>query len=274
MNPKFNPFTSKQHQLKPSGFTLVELLAVIAIIAVLAAILIPVVGTVRSKVETAVCASNLRTLYGAYRIYANEHNDRIIPSDRYRNSQDLKNWPKDYNLNWIHVVCKYQYIGVPDRIADQKLDTYNNYVRLCFFYTVMGCPTVQNYRLSTEGKTDNNGHPIPCTETGWITYVANDPLTNLNRGHDNLMGRYFYQLENPAKTLFMGEKDLAPPKNTAYYVMNSAECKPIAIHGDLCNMLYADGHVEAIDPTDEKAVPTNQVSKEWKLAWLGAYEAE
>ncbi len=269
--------TTRQTQRPPlsrRGFTLIELLSVIAIVAILAAVLIPVIGNVRGKAEVSICAANLRTVYGGYRLYASERDDRIIPCDRYRDANDVNNWPNDHKLNWIHAIVKYGYLGMPDRIADQALDIYNKYTRLCFFYTVLGCPTAQNYRLATEGDTDDNGKPIPCTETGWITYVANDPLTNLNRNLNNRMGRYFHQLENPTKTLFMGEKDLGPPRATAYYVMDSGTCKPIAIHDDRCNMLYADGHVELINPKDTKFVPTNTSDRAWKLAWLGSSEGD
>ncbi|WP_309398675.1 type II secretion system protein [Cerasicoccus maritimus] len=61
-----------------SGFTLVELLAVMAIVGVLASILIPVVGTVRQSAKRSVCASNLRQLSSASLLYSNDHNGDLI----------------------------------------------------------------------------------------------------------------------------------------------------------------------------------------------------
>lgn len=55
------------------AFTLVELLTVIAIIGVLAAILIPVIGKVRSSARDAVCLSNLRQIGTAITLYTSEH---------------------------------------------------------------------------------------------------------------------------------------------------------------------------------------------------------
>jgi prepilin-type N-terminal cleavage/methylation domain-containing protein/prepilin-type processing-associated H-X9-DG protein len=61
------------------AFTLIELLTVIAIIGILAAILIPVVGTVRSKARAAQCSSNLRQMGMAAQLFAGENRDLIVP---------------------------------------------------------------------------------------------------------------------------------------------------------------------------------------------------
>jgi|GEM_PF-930430 len=67
----------KKTDNKLRGFTLIELLTVIAIVAVLAAILIPAVGMVRQKAGTAETVSNLRQLYGAMQLYANEKGNKL-----------------------------------------------------------------------------------------------------------------------------------------------------------------------------------------------------
>ncbi len=60
------------------GFTLIELLTVIAIIGILAAIIIPVVGRVRASARQVQCASNLRQMAMAMRMYAQENNN-VLP---------------------------------------------------------------------------------------------------------------------------------------------------------------------------------------------------
>jgi prepilin-type N-terminal cleavage/methylation domain-containing protein/prepilin-type processing-associated H-X9-DG protein len=68
---------------RPSrAFTLIELLTVIAIIGILAAILIPVVGKVRSSARATQCASNLRQVGVGLQLFANENQGRLIWTSR------------------------------------------------------------------------------------------------------------------------------------------------------------------------------------------------
>lgn len=54
------------------GFTLIELLVVIAIIAILAGIMFPVFASVRASGRKVTCQSNLKQLYSAFMIYADD----------------------------------------------------------------------------------------------------------------------------------------------------------------------------------------------------------
>lgn len=60
------------------GFTLIELLVVIAVIGILGAMLIPLTGKARASARQAQCASNLRQIGMALRLYADE-NDGLLP---------------------------------------------------------------------------------------------------------------------------------------------------------------------------------------------------
>ena len=60
------------------AFTLIELLVVLAIFALLAALLFPVLASVREQGRKSACASNLHQLYGAFALYAEDH-DRYLP---------------------------------------------------------------------------------------------------------------------------------------------------------------------------------------------------
>jgi prepilin-type N-terminal cleavage/methylation domain-containing protein/prepilin-type processing-associated H-X9-DG protein len=58
-----------------TAFTLIELLVVMAIIALLAALLIPALSRAKESARQTHCASNLRQIALAARLYVDEHND-------------------------------------------------------------------------------------------------------------------------------------------------------------------------------------------------------
>jgi prepilin-type N-terminal cleavage/methylation domain-containing protein len=65
------------------GFTLIELLVVIAIIALLAAMLLPALGKARYRASQVNEMSGSRQLLVAWRMYAEDNNDSVLPGYRY-----------------------------------------------------------------------------------------------------------------------------------------------------------------------------------------------
>ncbi len=73
-----------------SGFSMVELLVVIGIIVVLVTILVPLLSYAREASKRASCSSNLRQLYGAFKLYSLDNKDHV----------PIINMPNDSNKNY------------------------------------------------------------------------------------------------------------------------------------------------------------------------------
>jgi len=75
-------------------------LVVIAIIAILAGLLLPALSRAKAKSQSAVCQNNLKQLILGWRLYADEHDDRLAGSISVRivNGPDFVNQPGSWVL--------------------------------------------------------------------------------------------------------------------------------------------------------------------------------
>ena len=145
-------------ETRPSGeaaFTLVELLVVIAIIAILAAMLLPALSRAKAKGKLAVCIHNEKQLSLAWRMYAEDNNDALVP-----------NGPDEDLLGklWVRGVMAYSWDCTNTlKLIDPNYALFANYIRTPGVYKCPACPPtratvdrtseviplVRNYALNT-----------------------------------------------------------------------------------------------------------------------------
>jgi prepilin-type N-terminal cleavage/methylation domain-containing protein/prepilin-type processing-associated H-X9-DG protein len=89
--PNFRKRPHVPRSLDARGFTLIELLVVIAIIAILAGILLPALAKAKTKAQGIFCMNNHKQLALAWRLYADDANDKMV----YASHNGVKTDPKN-----------------------------------------------------------------------------------------------------------------------------------------------------------------------------------
>jgi prepilin-type N-terminal cleavage/methylation domain-containing protein/prepilin-type processing-associated H-X9-DG protein len=203
------------------GFTLIELLTVIAIISILAAILIPVVGKMRQKAGTTETLSNLRQVYGAFTLYANENNQQL-PAPRDPSGQV---WSKDKLFAYLN--------GGRNPTGWSELEG-----------TVFTSPNAPDI-----GQRDNSTAPV-CQSAGNQGFGMNTHLSSF----EDTQGNANYgenRVPSPARFKESSRTMLAMDSNAPILIgqgffLNQFTSHVANRHDNQNAVLFCDGHVELI----------------------------
>ncbi|NUN92828.1 MAG: prepilin-type N-terminal cleavage/methylation domain-containing protein [Verrucomicrobiae bacterium] len=142
------------------GFTLIELLVVIAILAILAALLMPSLKRARDSANAMKCANNLRQIFSAAALYANDYEDHLPPNTQ--NATDPQGVPYDLWCDLLRPYLKETGINAivfssvlvcpSDRFGSNIASAWNEPTLGMYKPSkTYGCSYGQNYYLSGVG---------------------------------------------------------------------------------------------------------------------------
>ena len=251
----WHPMRAVNHSsAKPGGFTLIELLVVIAIIAILAALLLPALANAKSRAMAATCLSNEKQLAYAWKMYADDNQDKIISS-----------LTPDWNANliaWRYDNCNPASLIIPPGTSDQQkhILAFQEAYREAGLYQYN--PNVNALHCPADRRTSSPVGPtltsLATAPPGYFAYGTYSAVDCLNGGLDGPCLFKVSDLQHPSTRYVWAEENDPRCENCgswSQYVFN--QCVPpnfsgaklidstASWHVRSSTFGWADGHAES-----------------------------
>lgn len=214
----------------PRAFTLIELLVVISIIALLIGILLPVLSSSRTAARRAQCLANQRSIGQAMEIYCELYAGQYFPN--------------------------HQPVGTPVAIPDPPHEEW--YLRLTevtdFTIEAMKSPADPHADLEIEHAPGDLEPLVSYSISGYLEVVGNRRDAVIQPAASVIVGlRGDEDIE--ASAGFPGGPIPEPDVHLAFHPWDPAPANwwdelAIERYDGSANYLFADGHVEALQPDD------------------------
>ena len=246
-----------------SGFTLIELLVVIAIIAILAGMLLPALSKAKAKAKGIKCMSNLRQMGIAMIAYTDDNGRYPVGINR------------DTANAWIWPALLRNYIGMGDNVELFKCPSAPLEAQWKVEFG-SGLPASDGY-LADEMRLRPGGSSFMSygynVWGGWAGQVPNTGL-GVYKGDPVYGGAKEATVRAPTDMIAIGDSNWDLEKKgdrdwSGFIGMYAERQWPLEIHNNHANILFADGHVQALPRTQiiaqlvEGRAEKERVARRW-----------
>lgn len=229
-------FWRRHEGRRPAAFTLVELLVVIAILAILAGLLLPSLASAKERARRVGCVSNLKQIYLALAMYADDHADLLPPKFEVKKAvlkpEDvLKGKQLQTLTNGIHTALA-AYVGGPAVILETTTNSH---------------PTPRVFRCPAD--RGDFASRVPVFDRRGSSYQVQGAELNREAGEEDKNRFSLALTRHLAHDLFKPWDSDEPLK--VMEKIAKGELGPVKWHQTVFHQVMGDGHVVTLESKAE-----------------------